>query len=145
MQSNNIGNPNLKPEITTAFEVGTELSFFDNRLTVDFSYYENKSKNQILNIPIPVVTGFSFKSINAGSIQNKGIELGLRGTPIRTSYGLTVELFGTYTRNRSEVKELLPGVNQVVIGGFGGMSIVAAVGKPYGTFYAQSLQKTPAK
>ncbi len=142
-QANNIGNPNLKPEITTAFEVGTELGFFDNRLTIDFSYYENKSKNQILNIPIPVPTGFSFKSINAGSIQNKGIELGVRGTPIRTSYGLTVELFGTYTRNRSEVKELLPGVNQVVIGGFGGMSIVAAVGKPYGTFYAQTLQTTP--
>lgn len=142
-QTNRIGNPDLKPEITTAFEVGTELSFFDNRLSVDFSYYENKSKDQILSIPIPVVTGFTSKTINAGSIQNKGIELGLRGTPIRTSYGLSVELFGTYARNRSEVKELLPGVDQVVIGGFGGMSIVAAVGKPYGTFYSRTVQRTP--
>lgn len=141
-QANKIGNPDLKPEITTAFEVGTELGFFDNRLTVDFSYYENKSKDQILAVPIPVVTGFTSKVINAGSIQNKGIELGLRGIPVQTSYGLTVELYGTYSRNRSEVLSLLPGVDQVVIGGFGGMSIVAAVGKPYGTFYSVANQKT---
>lgn len=141
-QSNRIGNPDLKPEITTAFEVGTELGFFDGRLSVDFSYYENKSKDQILNIPIPVVTGFTSKSINAGSIQNKGVELALRGTPIKTSYGLSVELFGTYSRNKSKVLSLLPGVDQVVIGGFGGMSIVAAVGKPYGTFYSQAVART---
>ncbi len=142
-QSNRIGNPDLKPEITTAFEVGTELGFFDNRFTIDFSYYQNKSKDQILNIPIPTVTGFTSKVINAGSIQNKGIELALRGTPVRTSYGLTVELFGTYARNRSEVLSLLPGVEQVVIGGFGGMAVVAAVGKPYGTFYSTAIQRTP--
>lgn len=141
-QTNTIGNPDLKPEITTAFEVGTELNFFDNRLSIDFSYYQNKSKDQILEIPIPVPTGFGFKVINAGAIQNKGIELGLRGMPIRTSYGLTVELYGTYTRNKNEVLELLPGVDQVTIGGFGGMGIVAAVGRPYGTFYSRSLQTT---
>lgn len=143
-QTDRIGNPDLKPEITTAFEIGTELGFFNNRLTVDFSYYQNKSKDQILNIPITNTTGFNSKVINAGSIQNKGIELGLRGTPIRTSYGLQVELYGTYTRNRSEVLSLLPGVDQVVIGGISGMSIVAAVGKPYGTFYAQTALRNDA-
>jgi hypothetical protein len=117
------------------------LGFFDSRLYIDFSYYQNKSKDQILSVPIPVVTGFTSKVINAGSIQNKGVELALRGTPIKTSYGLTVELFGTYARNRSEVISLLPGVDQVVIGGFGGMSIVAAVGKPYGTFYSVAAKR----
>ncbi|MGX5818392.1 SusC/RagA family TonB-linked outer membrane protein [Chitinophaga lutea] len=142
-QANRIGNPDLKPEITTAFEIGTEMSFFKNRLSLDFSYYQNKSKDQILAVPIPVVTGFTSKVINAGSIQNKGVELALRGTPIQTSYGLSVELYGTYTKNKSEVVSLLPGVDQIVLGGFGGMAIVAAVGKPYGTFYSQAAQRTP--
>ncbi len=140
-QSNTFGNADLKPEITTAFEVGTELSFFRNRLSVDFSYYQNKSKDQILSIPISASTGYTTKVVNAGSIQNKGVELALRGTPIQTSYGLSVELYGTYTRNRSEVISLMPGVDQVVLGGFGGMSIVAAVGKPYGTFYSRTFRK----
>ncbi|QEH40343.1 SusC/RagA family TonB-linked outer membrane protein [Chitinophaga sp. XS-30] len=142
-QSNVIGNPELRPEITTAFEVGTELSFFRNRLSVDFSYYQNKSKDQILSIPVTAATGYTFKVVNAGSIQNRGVELALRGTPIQTSYGLSVELYGTFAKNNSEVLSLLPGVNQVVLGGFGGMAIVAAVGKPYGTFYSQEVQRTP--
>lgn len=142
-QANRIGDPKLKPEITTAFEIGTELSFFKNRLSFDFSYYQNKSKDQILSIPVSAVTGYTTKVVNAGTIQNKGVELAFRGIPIQTSYGLSVEIYGTYTKNKSEVLSLLPGVNQIVIGGFGGMSIVAAVGKPYGTFYSQDLLRNP--
>ncbi|HEU4551423.1 MAG TPA: SusC/RagA family TonB-linked outer membrane protein [Chitinophaga sp.] len=137
-----IGNPDLKPEITTASEIGTELNFLDNRLSVDFSYYQNKSKNQILSIPISEVTGFRSKVINAGVVENKGVELSLRGTPIRTSSGFTVELYGTYTRNRNKVVDLeLEGVSQVSLGGLSGMAVVAAEGLPYGTFYAQDLQR----
>ncbi|KAA2244679.1 SusC/RagA family TonB-linked outer membrane protein [Chitinophaga agrisoli] len=141
-QDSRIGNPNLKPEITTAYEVGTELNFLDNRISVDFSYYRNKSKDQILSIPISEVTGFRSKVINAGAVENKGIELGLRGTPIRTTYGLTVELYGTYTKNTNKVLDLnIEGVSQVSLGGLSGMAIVAAEGRPYGTFYAQDLQR----
>jgi len=139
--SNLIGNPNLKPEITTAFEVGTELNFFDNRFSVDFSYYKNKSKDQILDVPIAPSSGFASKTLNTGEVENRGVELSLRGTPIRTSSGFSLELFGTYTRNKSEVIEIANGVDQVVIGGVGGMSIVAAKGRPYGTFYAQDIQR----
>jgi TonB-linked SusC/RagA family outer membrane protein len=136
MSSSTIGNPNLKPEKTNSFEVGAELGLFKNRLSVDFSYYRNNSKNQILSIPIPTSTGYSFSVVNAGEVQNNGIELTLRGTPIRTSTGLSVELFGTFTKNKSEVIDLLPGIEQVSVGGFSGMSIVAAKGLPYGEFYA---------
>jgi TonB-linked SusC/RagA family outer membrane protein len=135
MASSTIGNPNLKPEKTNSFEVGVELGLLNNRITVDASYYANSSKNQILSIPIPGSTGYGFSVVNAGEIQNKGIELALRGTPIKTS-NFTMELYGTYTRNKSEVVELLPGIQQVTLGGFSGMSIVAAVGRSYGEFYA---------
>ena len=139
MIDNTIGNPNLKPEKTSSFEVGTELGFFDNRFSVDFSYYKNSSKNQILPVPISNATGYGFKVLNAGEVQNNGIELSLRGTPIKTT-DFTWEVFGTFTKNKSKVISLLPGVDQVNIGGFGGMGIVAAVGRPYGEFYGVTNQ-----
>ncbi|MDB5144901.1 MAG: SusC/RagA family TonB-linked outer membrane protein [Mucilaginibacter sp.] len=134
-----LGNATLKPEQTTSFEIGTELAFLQNRLSVDFSYYVNDSKNQIISIPIPNSTGYGFNTINAGEIQNKGIELTMRGTPIKTS-DFTLELFGTFTKNKSDVLALPNGVSQVVIGGFNGMGIVAAKGYPYGEFYAVTNQ-----
>lgn len=141
-QSARIGNPDLKPEITSAYEVGTELNFWNNRLYVDFSYYQNRSKNQILNIPIAESSGFTNKVINGGIVENKGIELSLRGIPIRTPGGFTLELFGTYTRNRNKVVDLeLEGVSQVSLGGLADLSVVAAEGMPYGTFYGIDIQK----
>ena len=135
-----IGNINLKPEKTSSFEIGTELGFFNNRISADFSYYKNKSKNQILTIPIPNSTGYGFALINAGELQNKGVEVSLRGTVVKTE-NFSWDLFATYTKNNSEVISLLPGIDQISLGGFGGMGIVAAVGKPYGEFYAVTNQK----
>src|SRR5690606_21690144 len=124
MSGSTIGNPDLKPEITSSLELGTELGFFTGtRLSVDFTWYRNSSTNQILTIPIPNSTGYGFKVINAGTVENKGVELAVRGTPIKTD-DLVWELFGTFTRNNNKVSDL--GVDQIVIGGFGGMSIVAA-------------------
>jgi len=135
MAGSTLGNANLRPEKTSSFEIGTELGFLKNRLSVDFSYYINNSKDQILSIPIPNSTGYGFSVTNAGEIQNKGIELSLRGTPVKTSYGLSVELYGTFTQNRSKVVSLRDGLEQIAVGGYSGMSIVAAVGKAYGEFY----------
>ncbi|PTT02902.1 SusC/RagA family TonB-linked outer membrane protein [Pedobacter sp. HMWF019] len=139
MASSTIANANLKPEKTSSFEVGTELGFLQGRASVDFSYYKNSSKDQILPVPIPGSTGYNFAYINAGEIQNKGVELSLRGSVVKTT-DVTWELFGTYTKNNSKVISLLPGVDQVSVGGYSGMSIVAAVGRPYGEFYGVTNQ-----
>lgn len=138
---NEIGNPTLTPEFTTAFEVGTELNFLDNRISLDFSYYNNRSKDQILKVPVAPSSGFTTNVFNTGSVENKGVELALRGTPIRTASGFSLELYGTYTHNENKVLAIGGGVNQVVIGGVSGMSIVAAKGLPYGTFYAQDIRR----
>jgi TonB-linked SusC/RagA family outer membrane protein len=136
-----IGNTNLKPEITTAYELGAEMNLWNNRLYVDFSVYKNRSKDQILTIPISEASGFTSKVINGGIVENKGVELSLRGTPIRTSSGFSLELYGTYTRNRNKVVDLqLEGVTQVSLGGLSDMAAVAAEGKPYGTFYGVDVQ-----
>jgi TonB-linked SusC/RagA family outer membrane protein len=141
-QGARIGNPDLKPEITTAYEVGTELNFWSNRLYLDFSYYHNQSKNQILTIPIAESSGFTNKVINGGIVENNGIELSVRGIPIRTAGGFDLELYGTYTRNRNKVVDLqLEGVQQVSLGGLADLSVVAAEGMPYGTFFGVDVLK----
>ncbi len=76
------GNPYLKPEMTKSTEIGIELSFFHNRLHVDYAYYTNDSYNQILSPRGPQSTGYIFCSINAGNVYNKGMELAISGTPI---------------------------------------------------------------
>ncbi|MCR5003543.1 MAG: SusC/RagA family TonB-linked outer membrane protein [Bacteroidales bacterium] len=78
------GNPYIKPEITQSTELGIELSFFKNRLHVDYAYYTNDSYNQILSPRGPQSTGYIFCSINAGNVYNKGMELSISGTPIET-------------------------------------------------------------
>ncbi|WP_164123202.1 MULTISPECIES: SusC/RagA family TonB-linked outer membrane protein [Sphingobacterium] len=77
------GNPYLKPETTTEFEVGTELRVLKNRLSIDFSYYHKKSVDQIITARVPLPTGFVIQTFNAGSLENKGFELSLTGSPIK--------------------------------------------------------------
>ncbi len=133
------GDANLKPELTREFEVGTDLSFLKNRLTISFTYYDDLTHNLITAVPTPPSSGYSFNFINVGDISNKGEELAIRGTPISTKWGLKWDLFGTYTHNVNDVVSLTNGVSQITVGGYNGMGIVAAVGHPYGTFYASDV------
>jgi TonB-linked SusC/RagA family outer membrane protein len=139
-QGSSVGNPDIKPEITTAIEAGAEMGFFKDRLSFDLSVYQNTSKDQIINVPISNTTGFSSKTLNAGEIDNKGIEILIRATPV-VRKKLKWELYATYTHNQNTVVSIQPGVDQIVLGGFSGMSVVAAVGRPYGTFYGVDLLK----
>ncbi len=141
---NQIGNPNITPEFSREFEIGTEQSFLDNRITLDFSYYNKSSKDQIIPVSLPASSGFTSTIINAGLLTNKGIELAVRFTPVVTRSGFRWELFGTFTKNTSLVKEIFPGTDQINTGnGINGMTVVAAVGKPYGTFYTNGYLRTP--
>jgi TonB-linked SusC/RagA family outer membrane protein len=129
-----LGDPNIKPEITTSREVGTELGFLKNRLYVIANYYDDRSKNQIVQSSVAPASGYLFSTVNAGVIQNKGAEITLRGTPVKTN-NFSLELFATYTKNVNKVLSL-PNNAQIVVGGFNGMAIVAQTGLPYGEFYS---------
>ncbi len=140
-QSSLYQSGNLQPEKTKSFEIGTEMTFLNDRLGMDMSWFTNTSENQILAIPVAPSTGFTSNYTNTGSVRNRGIELLLRGTPI--SYkGFRWDLIGTYTKVNNVVLSLANGVDQITLGGFSGMSEVAAVGKTYGQFYAIDIQKT---
>ncbi len=140
---NTMGNPTLTNERQNAREIGFELGLLEDRIQADFTVYSSLQKDQILRVPTPSSSGYTFRYINAGEVRNSGFEARLQVSPIKIKNGLRWDLFGTYTRNKNEVVSLPNGVDQVVIGGFSGMSIVAAVGRPMGSFYAVDLAKDP--
>jgi len=133
------GDQYLKPELTREYEVGTDLSFFRDRISVSFTYYNDLTHNLITNVPVPYSTGYITNYINVGDISNKGEEVSARVTPISTKWGLKWDLFGTYTHNVSDVVSLENGVSQIDLSDIQGIGVVAAVGHPYGTFYTNGI------
>lgn len=99
------GNPNLKPEVTTETEIGLELRGLRNRLSLDVTYYNARSRDQIVSARVPLTTGFVIQTFNAGSIHNRGVEISLSGTPIkRKNFDWNVTINGW--QNRSTMLEL---------------------------------------
>lgn len=125
-------NPLLKPEFTTDVEVGTTLEFLDRRITLDAAVYQRTSTNQIATLPIPASSGFTYVVDNFGKITNKGVELDLGLTPVRTK-DFTWTLHGIFTKNKSEVVSLTAGVDRIQLSGvLDDISPYLEPGKPYG-------------
>lgn len=126
-------NPDLEPERTKSYELGLEMSFLNSRIGFDFTYYKQNTTDQILTAPVSRASGYSAKVINAGNVENQGIEVVLTGIPVRTpDFTWTVNV--NFTRNRNKVKELAEGVDNLQLGSFqGGVTLNAALGEPYGT------------
>ena len=136
-------NTNLRPERTSAFEIGTEIKVLKNRMGVEFNYYNNLTTDQILQAPISQSSGASSTLINAGKVRNKGVELLLKGQPIvKGDFGWDVMV--NYARNRGTIEELAPGVNTFVIGqGPSGGTVEARVGGRMGDIYGQDFARSP--
>lgn len=101
-------NSELKPEIKTSYEFGTDLAFMDNRLRLKATYYQSDNKNQILSVSLPNSTGYESKLINAGLVRSKGVEflLGITPTPASSSWQWDVNI--NFSRNRTSIIELTP-------------------------------------
>src|SRR5438552_3981166 len=129
--------PALKPEIVRNIEGGLEARFMNNRLGFMATYYKSNSFNQLLQVSLPVATGYSSKYINAGNIQNKGFELVVSGFPVRNR-DFSWEVALNLALNRSKVKELSNEVKIFYLGGGFGRSgtLVIEEGKAYGGLLA---------
>lgn len=130
--NSNLNNPNLVPERMKSYEVGLEANILDKRIGFDVSYYNSQTENQITLVPVSTATGYSVKLLNAGTIENKGIEASLRLNPIRTedfNWNMTVN----WAKNKSEVLELADGIDKLELNSYqGGITVNAAPGQPYG-------------
>ncbi len=130
-----LANPDLKPEITTSDEIGVELAFFNGRATLDASYYDKSTKDQIFPITVSPASGFQAKSINAGRVTNRGIEALLSVIPIKDFRNVEWTTTLNFARNRSRVAELIPGSTTIVLGTGWYVNVEARVGEPYGSLY----------
>ena len=79
-----IGSSDLKPEMTTEYEIGLNLAFLGNRINVDFAYYNRETKDQIFTLPVDPASGYAYMVTNFGNVRNRGIELLVNTTPVRT-------------------------------------------------------------
>jgi TonB-linked SusC/RagA family outer membrane protein len=129
-------NENLKPETTRSTELGIESSFWKNRLHFDFAYYNTNSFDQILEIKTTASSGYNSQLINAGKINNHGIEIQLDGNPIQTE-NFKWNVAVNYSKNISKVDildyEKL--IQNYTIGTSGGVDVLASVGQAYGALY----------
>jgi TonB-linked SusC/RagA family outer membrane protein len=130
--SNILANPDLKAELLGEFEAGVEARLVNNRITIDFTWYNRKSTDQILVRPLDPATGFEQTTINAGNLTNKGIELAL-GFNVLKNKDWNIQIDGNFSRNRSEVSDLPAEIPQVQTGGlFSNIGNFAINGQPFG-------------
>ncbi|MCE7064981.1 SusC/RagA family TonB-linked outer membrane protein [Dyadobacter sp. CY326] len=124
-------NPTLKPERTKSSEFGLEMAFLSNRLGFDFTTYKARTLNQILPVTVPTTTGYSYKYVNAGEVANKGLELTLFVTPVKTeSFSWTIN--ANWSRNRNKVVALAEGENMILATYQTSVTSNAAIGRPFG-------------
>jgi TonB-linked SusC/RagA family outer membrane protein len=147
-ETDRLANLSLKPEISTAFEFGAELKMFKKRVGLDLTFYSSNTKNQIINIPLSLTSGYSSRSINAGLIKNYGFEAMLNLVPIDGKVnGLKWMVDLNFSTNRSKVVRLSDGLNNLVMASRS-VSIEARVGERmgdmYGIGYARVQNTNPA-
>lgn len=130
-------NQNLKPERTNSSELGLEMQFLHNRLGFDATYYQTSTIDQILPVTVSTATGYSSKFLNSGTVENKGVELSINGTPISTR-DFNWKITANWSKNNSKVTELFKDDNgqqatNLQLGSFqGGITANATLGQPYG-------------
>jgi len=132
---------NYKPELTKSFETGLDWRFFNNRFGFDFTYYNTRTKDQLLLIGIPQATLFDQKYINAGLIQNKGIEVAADYSPVKTK-NFTWTLAGNFSKNKNKVKSLTQLMKSVIIGAGDAVYLIKVdEGKSFGDVFVRGWQK----
>lgn len=142
-----IPNPALVPALSTEVEGGFDLRFLNNRLGLDFTYYHQKTTDDIIGQSISMASGFGATSINVGELENKGFEIALTGTPVRGE--LTWDVSFNIAQNKNKVIEILPGTTEYVPDGFASeprtrnAMIKQIVGYPFGEITGRTQEVDP--
>ncbi|HEX3008794.1 MAG TPA: hypothetical protein VHO90_14395, partial [Bacteroidales bacterium] len=126
-------NPDLKSERTKSLEAGLTLNFLENRVGLDVAVYDNRTVDQIMPAAVSFATGYAYKYVNSGEVSNKGVEIMLNLTPIKTN-GFSWDMNMNWAKNKSEVVSLAEGVDNLQLASLqGGVTINARKGEPLGT------------
>ena len=125
-----LNNAHLKPELTNSVEAGIELKLLNNRVGLDLTYYNNLTKNQIMQVPLAASSGYTSQWMNAGEISNKGLEVVLNVVPVQTA-NFQWEATFNWSKNNNKVEKLNDQLKTLQIAS-SFVALHATVGKPYG-------------
>ncbi len=135
-----LGNPDLQPELHAETELGIEFAMFENRIGADITVYTKNTKNLITDAKLDPATGYYQTYVNIGQMTNRGLEMELHVTPVRTTnFSWTVS--GIFTKYESVVDELGAGLERVLINGFTDLGNYAIAGQPYGVMYGYEIAR----
>ncbi|WP_195458714.1 SusC/RagA family TonB-linked outer membrane protein [Alistipes sp. D31t1_170403_E11] len=144
--SGTIQNPNIKPENVESYEVGLEARLFDNIWSFDATYYNSRTTDQIIGVPVDQTTGATSMLINAGEVRNKGVELSTRIVPVRTEH-TRWEINLNWSKNWNKLVSLAPGVEVWQLNSgmniSGNIYINAYPGKELGRLYGRGYKRAP--
>jgi outer membrane receptor protein involved in Fe transport len=138
-----LGNPDLRPELTTTFETGAEFKFFQERLGMDITYYNTETANQIMDVNLAPSSGYRSVTKNAGKIKNSGWELMMNALLVK-GRNFNWDMNINFTKYKSLVEALDPSIDEggIYLAGFPSMaSSRALVGEPYGVLYGKRYQR----
>jgi TonB-linked SusC/RagA family outer membrane protein len=133
-ESSVLSNAELRPERTASTEFGLDLRFFEGRFGLDFTYYNNVTRDQIIPITLDIATGYNSRIINAGKIQNQGIEIVALANPIKRANGFRWDVIANFSRNRGKVIELTEGLDTYTLTERNGAFVQARIGERMGIF-----------
>ncbi|MEN9610773.1 MAG: hypothetical protein RLZZ628_1587 [Bacteroidota bacterium] len=136
------GSTSLKPSKTTDMEVGFEAKLFKNRVTLDVSFYNRFSDDQILPVPVSSASGFSQVVLNTGALRTKGMDVVLGLTPLKIEDGLRWDVNFNFTKWKTVVERLADGVKTQFLGGFSSSGSYNIVGEEYGQLYGGAFMRT---
>ena len=145
-ETDGLANPNIKPAFASSYELGADLQFFSGRLGLDFTYYYQRNRNQIIDFDVSGTSGYGATTINAGIIDNKGIEIALTATPVRTDNVVWTSAFNI-NRNKNQVVELgtASGDLQHDANTYSGVSVYlrSFEGGEFGSLIGKAYQRDP--
>ncbi|WP_347158361.1 SusC/RagA family TonB-linked outer membrane protein [Pontibacter chitinilyticus] len=140
-----LGNIDLLPEFTNTFEAGIEMAFLNNRLGFDFTYYNSVSSDQIINIDVAATTGYVQAAVNSGKMRNKGVEISLHGTPVKTT-DFSWDASLVFSANRNKILSIREGLTEIPYAsqyGYSGSTVSMKLipGQSYGDLYGTSYKR----
>ncbi|QEK52283.1 SusC/RagA family TonB-linked outer membrane protein [Pedobacter aquae] len=137
-------NLNLQSLYTQSFEIGADVRLFKNRLSFDVAVYQGETRDQILSSVVDASSGYRFAEVNLGVVSNKGVEIAINGSPLKSKNGLNWNIFGTFSANRNTVESLPNDLPQVLQNGPGSRgSITANIGGSLGDLYGRGYERAP--
>lgn len=134
-------DPNVRNELLKTYEIGAELRMLNNRLGLDFSWYKTNATNQLLAVPLDPLSGYTNKMINAGNIENKGIEVVVDAKILNNPNALNWNMQVNFSNNKNTVRSIAPDIELYSLGGYDAVTVYAEAGQLYGQIYGSKFAR----